>query len=366
MQKLRTIPIGAGPEGWLTNWAKRIEITIDHNDVDTAQTWFPVLLYLSYESGITDVDVTCIFDEVGENSLKIAVTSDDGETQLYVEVEKWDGSGEEAWLWISKDGWEIADDADTTIYIYYDTLQPDNTTYVGPIESTPAMAVWDSYFKAVFHMRDKTTATLADSTGNGNDATKKDANEPAIVAAKIDGGQDFDGSDDFAELDSLTGLSPTEGTVTVWLLRDDWSSTSWTDPFFYEEKGVGSKIGFDCGGSTPRMQFYYIALSDYENCAGWSGWQFIGLRWSHSADEVRAWRNDAQLGVTRTGLGTPTPDTFNIGCFSLGADDHREYWAGLMDELRISAVFRTEDWLEIEYESQRDHLVTFGEEEIKP
>lgn len=370
LKKLR-LPLhrGAGPEGWLPYWAKRIEITIDHNDVDTTLTWFPVLLYLSDSSGITGTDVSCIFDEVGANSLKIAVTSDDGETQLYVEIEKWDDGSETAWLWISKDGWEISDSEDTIIYIYYDNEQDDNTTYVGTIENRTE--VWNSEYEAVFHMRDKTTATIADSTSNGNDATKKDVNEPAIVVGCLDGAQDFAGDDDFAELDSITGLSPTEGTITMWLLRDDWNSSSWTDPFYYEKHGdTSERIGFSVGAETPRLQWEYFGndVSKYDNiaCGGWSGWQFIGMKWSHTADEAYGWRNEARFGVTRTELPTPlTLDACHIGCFSSG-EGHREYWKGLIDEVRISSVFRTDDWLEVEYESQRDHLVTFGSEELKP
>lgn len=59
---------------WLGTRAKRIKITIDHNDVDATLTWFPILVYLSDSLGITGVDVTPIFNEIGGNPYKIAVT----------------------------------------------------------------------------------------------------------------------------------------------------------------------------------------------------------------------------------------------------------------------------------------------------
>ena len=51
--------------------------------VDSDLTHFPVLLYLSSSSGQGDDDITAIFDTLGSNSKKIAVTKDDGETHLH-------------------------------------------------------------------------------------------------------------------------------------------------------------------------------------------------------------------------------------------------------------------------------------------
>jgi hypothetical protein len=101
------------------------EITIDSSKIDENLTHFPLPIPLS--SG------TCsdIFDEVGSDYLKIAVTTDDGETQLYCEVEQWDAVNEKALLWVSRSDWTISSTSDTEIYIYYDSTASDNTTYVG-------------------------------------------------------------------------------------------------------------------------------------------------------------------------------------------------------------------------------------------
>ena len=128
--------------GWLTGWAKRIKSTIDSTDIDSDLTHFPVLVHLSSSAGYNNVDVTAIFSELGSNSKKIAVTKDDGTTQMYVEVEEWNYTGtpstSEAWLWVSKSDWTISSTANTDFYIYYDNNKADNTTYVGDPNSTPA------------------------------------------------------------------------------------------------------------------------------------------------------------------------------------------------------------------------------------
>jgi len=87
---------------WLGSWAKRIKLTISNTNVDSDLSNFPILVYLSASSGIGDVDVSCVFDELAsdDNRLKIAVTTDDETTECYVEIERWDDANEVAWLWI--------------------------------------------------------------------------------------------------------------------------------------------------------------------------------------------------------------------------------------------------------------------------
>ena len=116
-------------QSWLSGWSYRVEITIHSDKIDGALVDFPVLLYLSTSSGIDPDDVSFVFDELGAEKLKLAVTTGDGTTQCYVEIEKWDDANEQAWLWVKVPS--ISSSANTTLYLYYDSTQPDNTTYVG-------------------------------------------------------------------------------------------------------------------------------------------------------------------------------------------------------------------------------------------
>ena len=50
--------------GWLSDWKKRIKITIDHNKVDSDLTDFPVGIVLASGTGILSQDVTDVFDEL--------------------------------------------------------------------------------------------------------------------------------------------------------------------------------------------------------------------------------------------------------------------------------------------------------------
>ena len=89
---------------WLSGWGKRVKVTIDHNDIISGLSSFPVLLHLSSSSGRGNDDVTSVFDELqsDNNRRKIAVTTVESGTQCYVEIEKWDDATEQAWLWVKR------------------------------------------------------------------------------------------------------------------------------------------------------------------------------------------------------------------------------------------------------------------------
>jgi len=89
---------------------------------------FPILLYLSSASGINDDNVTSIFSALGANSRKIAVTTNDGTTQCYVEVEQWDNTNNRGWLWVKVP--TLSNTDNTRLYFYYNASRPDNTAYV--------------------------------------------------------------------------------------------------------------------------------------------------------------------------------------------------------------------------------------------
>lgn len=136
-------------DGWLGTWAHRRSITIDSTKVDAALADYPVLLRLSSSSGTGSTDLTEIFDELGDNKLKLAVTLADGTTECYVEVAEWDSVGELAALWVKVP--TVAADADTVLYVYYGAAHPDNTSRVGVAGTTVAQHVWDDDYVMVVH-----------------------------------------------------------------------------------------------------------------------------------------------------------------------------------------------------------------------
>lgn len=161
---------------WLGTWKHRIEIIVDADKFDnhasefTARV-FPYNICIGSSVGQSSQDLTAIFDELGSESLKIAITEDDGTTECYYEVERWDDSGEKGLIWFGSDDANYSA-SDYSFYIYFDSSESDNTSYGGVPGSTNGGLVWHDYYKFVCHMASASGA-LIDSSGNGNDTGTK-------------------------------------------------------------------------------------------------------------------------------------------------------------------------------------------------
>jgi len=201
---------------WLKGWSKRIKVTVDSSKVDEDLTDFPVLLLLLSSAGIGGADVTCVFDEVGSNYQKIAVTTMEG-TQCYVEVVSWDATGETAELWVKVP--RISCTRDTVLYLYYDGSHADNSSYVGLTGTAPAQNVWSNGYVGVWHMNDATTTTIADSTSYGNDGTKLAENEPQETDGQIGKAQNFDGMDDYVDIFDSSSLSLSTAATLIFYMK---------------------------------------------------------------------------------------------------------------------------------------------------
>ena len=348
---------------WLTNWAKRIELTIDSTKVDSVLPNFPVLVKISNSSGITTTDVTSVFTELGSDSnrKKIAVTTDNGTTQCYVEIERFDYANSVAWLWIKIPS--IASGASTIFYLYYDSGQADNTTYVGDTTDTPAQSVWDSNFVGVWHMSQNPAggaSAMKDSTSNTNHGTSAGSMTSGdLVDGKIGKGIDFDGSNDYIYFPNMAGSFSTEASLEL-ILKLDTNIPS--DP----------QTGFGIFGTSGDMSHYpftngSIYLETFRNdrlTLGSVGinranWHTLSITNEPGASNWKFYQNTTQYYSTtgETTVGFPT--NANIGQSGGGKN-----LDGIVCELRLSNTIRSAAWIKATYYSNWDTLITYGTEEM--
>jgi len=363
MATLLPFTLAIGDPGWLSGWDYRVKITIDSGDIDSALTDFPILIYISDVSGINGENVSFVFDEVGANSLKIAVTLSDGTTECYVEVDKWDLGNRKAWIWAKIAS--INNITDTDLYLYYDNDHADNNANVGIVGSDPGEAVWDDNFILVTHMRDNPdNANIMDSTQYDNDGAKKGANEPIVTTSgEIDDAQDFDGSDDYVTVNgaSLDDID-TFLTVEAWIktpgapsadagVVDKWASSGYlfrhagtagvSDHKMFAQRGGGSLLISTTVFNDNVMR--YIAFT----VDGTNDILYVNAVSEDSNADSDAITTNA--GVLRLG-----------GRQTLAASS---YFNGIVDEVRVSNNSRSPAWITGSYESERDNLLDYGSEE---
>lgn len=341
---------------WLSGWDKRIKLTIDNTKIDAALSHFPVTVILSSTHG------DCVFDELTQdaNRKKIAFTKSDGTTQLYGEIEKWDDANESAIIHVSLSGWSISSSADTDFYMYYDVDHADNDTYIGDIDSTPGHSVWDSNFKFVCHMVDETTSAVKDSTSNGNDGTKKAANEPIEATGKIGKGQDFDGNDDYIGLPILGLTNASDITIESIFKHDvvnvQQAIVSLEDSVGYfrmESIAAGDIIGYVYDGAHHNIGATAISPSTWymgtfvKNGNTSSLYLDSDLKGSYAHSTIKAAVGDEAIGARDIGTG----------------NDYE--YNGIVDETRISNSVRSAAWIKATYNTLWDTLLTYGSEETE-
>ena len=332
-----------------SNYKHKKLVTIDKDKVAGDDTDFPVLV------SITDSDLTnCL-----ANGYDIKFYNDDEDTQLKHERQEWDSSTGKLIAHVKIPS--ISSTSDTLFYIYYeysgegsDQADPEN--------------VWDANFMMVQHMIDTTTSTITDSTSNSNDGTKESANHPAVTTnGKIGDAQDFDGSQDYINCGTDSDLTQTGMTIELWCN----TPADMADHAGLWTKGWDPGVYINAGYATANKMAIYLnsggANSYYGNFFTINDWMYFTLIVATTTYAV--YKDTVETnpwGGSETFSGDPSnSDDLLIGSFTVAIP---RYFDGIIDEVRVSDVARTENWITTSYNSQDDPsaFMGFGSEEDVP
>lgn len=311
------------------------------------------------------------FNSSFTNRKKIAIT-DANNSQLYVEVERWDHANKKAWLWTKVP--TVVSGTNTKLYFYYDKTKSDNTNYVGDTASIPARQVWDENFVAVYHM--STTPfgnySIKDSTVSGTHATPTDY--PLLTDGMDGKAMGFDGSNDYARTDTRTwGFSTTstfECLVKASSLPSDKFLTSLAHTSYSDE--LLSILNW---GNQPSKFSYlqhkinanYWSRSSLSNISA-GIWYFFSATVSGNGSNIEVFIDGQKNSGVFTTFGSPTsivdttPRRLNIAIRQDGSGISNV----VVDELRFSKIVRSDAWIKATYYSSWNDLILFGSSEDPP
>jgi hypothetical protein len=280
----------------------------------------------------------------------IRFTADDGATELPYERESFAVAGGEATgvFWVKTD---VAT-AGTYIWCYYGNA--------GASDGADPENVWDANFAAVYHLKDATTSTILDSTANDNDGAKTGANLPIEENCKIGKGQHFnDGTSDRVTVtdDATLDRNATSPlTLSVWVNPDS----------------VAGQDSIICKGDGNFAYNYYLAMGNgwlYLAPATGGVLQISAGSWQHV--EVVFDGTDVLWYVNGTLVTTSAAVTLggaNNYPFYIGSDNQATaYFDGLLDEIRVSSIARSAEWIAYEYANMNpaDGGLTWWDEGIQ-
>jgi len=344
---------------WLSGWGKRIKVTVSNTNIDSDLTHFPLLLTLGTSVGTGNTDVSCIFDELqaDANRKKIAVTKDDGETEIYVEIEKWDDANEKAWLWVSKSDLVLSSSGTTDLYIYYDIDHADNDTYVGDVGGRTE--VWDSNYKGVWHMTGADYTEILDSTSNNNDAASTHGTPTFNTSAQIANGISGTGTD---------GVTVTDLDITGAITMESWVKLNDIDgnqAILGKQSGTTVNYIFGTfGGNEMSFYFYngeWCLRETNTNPIAADTWYHVAATYTNGGDATIYVDGSTETSIWS--MGSAKALVANDHLLTLLTTAQVNGINGIADEIRISDTARPTAWIKATYYAGDDNLVSWGSEE---
>jgi len=352
---------------WLSDWRYRIPITIDADKFDNHATeftavGFPYAIHVGSSVGQSNQDLTTIFDKIGSNSLKMAITEDDGTTECYFEIERWDNSNKKGLIWFQSSDADYSS-GDYTFYIYFDNTQPDNNTYGGTLGNRGE--VWTARYKAVYHMADA-SGGLTDSSGNGYDTSvNQGSGTPVYRRNGYSSGCgyaiEFDRSCRFYRSSvgiDFGGSGPTDWCVMAY---GDWDDVNADQYFLLGDPNYGFYIRVDDSSGGKLLYKIDDGVDDdygYSINGVYSGWHMASQTLDYSIALHEGFRDgieEYQGNTTDVNLVGDLHNTIEIGGYTNGTG-----MDGLLGEVRISNYEWNDRWQRAEYHTLNDDIAIYG------
>lgn len=300
-----------------SNYSYCKTITVDNTKVDADLSGFPMLI------DITDSDLA---SKANSNGGDITFTDSSG-NRLYYERELYSAGRLVAWASTT-----LANSSDTVINMYYGS-----TTAVS--NGHFPQGVWDSNYKAVYHLPNGTTLTSNDSTSNAYNMTN---NSGTATTGKLDGGVNLSGSGQYLYKTSF--YVGTTVTAEAWVHSSNFSQNG----MVLEQSNVNATWALFFEGTNLTWR----GASDTSVLYGVGG--ISNSNWHHIVGTQTGTTGTLYVDGVQVSSGTVTAvgnntSTLNIGSFDTGAG---YLFTGKIDEARVSNVVRSADWIKTQYNNQ--------------
>ena len=342
-------------------WKYRKEITIDHAQVTGNLVNFPVLVS-TIDSDLRDKaqldgDDILFMDGKGEAN------------QLFHEIESFDSSNGELVAWVNIPA--LSSSIDIEFYMYYGNLDCSSQEF--------PEGVWDSSYCGVWHLDD-----FLDSTNNGNDGNNHGTDD---CSGKIGSAKDFVRANQdymsFGDMSEPADNSITRATFEMWINPDDVEISNYLLAKFnsgdYEPDRLSykwnidskNKMNFDVNSGTWYPWGDSINFEADESFILAGSWQYISVVIDLSEKNADIYYNGEEKDNTITIMGTPPAYFYDIylpeQLGRMAAESSVGRFGGAMDEVRISKVCRSVEWISTQFNNQNDVLnfLTIGPEETK-
>ena len=294
------------------------------------------------------------FSEARGDGRDIRIAKSDN-TLLPYETERWDSANGIAELWVKVD--TVFGNTLTNLIMYWgnDAVSPESN----------GEAVFDTLhgFQGVWHLGEPGGNNAYDATGNHYTGSVYNMTPASVVPGAIGIARAFDGASTWIEMQQ-TKLSkldfPEDGTyaLSAWVYAD---SVSVNGDMILQKSTRQYKLQLD---GAQNWKF-----AEYQDSQGWDETTWPGdlKKWTYiagvrSGNKQFLYANGVCVDISVTLAASANPRVsglnFLIGKVSAGAAN---YFNGTIDEVCVSNVVRSADWIRLCYMNQKsiDALVSF-------
>lgn len=326
----------------------RRRIVIDHTQVPADLVNFPMLFYGTYPYLATVANGGNVKSASG---FDIVFSSDpNGVVLLDFERVSWDAVTGAVEFWVRVPA--LSHSVDTVIYLCFS-----DPAIVADLQDRPG--VWDSNYVAVFHIG--TTVDPQDSTANANHMNWNiGVPQAPNVAGKIGNAKSFNGAQYCYRAGVVNNAPAATGPVTAqcWFkINVDGNMALF---------GIGEDVAghrfclVRWGGNVIAVEFCLVGAGNVL-WAGDLGWHFYAASvplGGNAADVKHVLDGAFPANVPDAGFMNRVNDQLAMATFpgALGANKFN----GLLDELRLSKIVRSQNWLKTEFNNQNSPSTFYG------
>lgn len=325
---------------WDTDWDYRIPITIQSSEVPGDLTDFVIRVPVS---SLPSAFISSLRSDGGD----IRVLIDEDTTQVPFEISEFDQVGETGEIFYKATG-TLSSSSNSTHYIYGGNatavLLADTATYGRD-------NVWTENFQMVLH-GDDTGTEIINSVGTGN--LTGGTGLPNSAAGQLESSQDNPSTNEwYQEITGMTSFTPNEITISAYIYIDTAPGHWGTIISGYPSFRFGIR-------QTRRMfasfredsQTTVTAYSDDQSWATNAEWHWVSVVKKTDGTITFYVENVAKGGGSTTNAQAYTELNFMRNDSTIGGFD---YWHdGDIDELRVSKVARSTDWLTAAFNNLTD------------
>jgi hypothetical protein len=332
---------------------------VQSSEIDATLTDFPVFVDLSE----LPAD---FFDAVQSDGDDIRITSSDGTTEVPLEMVAIDTSGAPSCVSactgeVHFKASSLSSSSDTDFYIYYGNV---GAAGYATTDTYGAENVWTNSYLGVWHMNEDPSGSspqIVDSVGTHDGTSSGTMTTGDLVSGKLGSAIVFDGTDDYITVSADgTDLDLDGSAVTVvgWISRTSF----------------GSFASLISKGDASQYNLKQHQNNQFEGKVGDTS-SFSGTSYSSSGEWYHVvLTNDLSNNVLYVdgaqvdsdGEGGTQNETYPV---EIGRDSQNttRYTNGTIDEIRISSVARSAEWIAASYTNQEtpSGFYSAGSEEVQ-